>query len=351
MASDGTRSDGLDGLYYDGHSSRSHAVHVARHVNAVCIDNADISLRIPLDRCRLEPRLGSAARRLLLPDGASVELADSPQVEALFGTPRGRWLDRMESRWSLAAGSLAAIALICVATYFWLLPWGANVASYLVPQSWQQTLSSTTLATLDKVNFSESKLPKTRQQQIERKFANWLQGDSHPPYRLLFRKSNKFGANAFALPGGDIVLLDGLVDDARSDDEILGVLAHELGHVERRHAMRQLIQGSAVSVAAAMWFGDISALAAASTALVSMHYSRDFEREADDFAATVMLANGVDPRKLGTFLQRLTTEDGKSSSHEEDNAGAYLSSHPLTSERMDNLDRRARDAGFSGQKP
>ncbi|MFA9438893.1 M48 family metallopeptidase [Uliginosibacterium sp. sgz301328] len=350
MASDDTPSDGLAGLYYDGRSSRSHAVRVRREADSVHVESSEVSLRVPAAECRLEPRLGSAARRLLLPAGASVELADSPAVEALFGAPRGRWLDRMESRWSLAVGSLVAIALVCVAAYLWLLPWGANVASHLVPQSWQQTLSSTTLAALDKVDFTESQLPKARQQQIERKFANWLQDGSHASYRLLFRKSGKFGANAFALPGGDIVLLDGLVEDAHSDDEVLGVLAHELGHVERRHAMRQLIQGSAVSVAAAMWFGDISALAAASTALVSMHYSRDFEREADDYAATIMLANGVDPRKLGAFLQRLTAEDDRGS-HEADNATAYLSSHPLTSERMDNLDRRARDAGFSGQKP
>ncbi|MDQ7988705.1 MAG: M48 family metallopeptidase [Candidatus Dactylopiibacterium sp.] len=341
-------ADALEGLYYDGRSSRSHAVRVVREAGLLCVGGADVALRIPLDQCRLAPRLGGAARKLHLPDGASIELADSPRLDALLGAAPGRWLDRLESRWSLVAGALTAIAVICLAGYLWALPWGADVASRFVPESWQQALADSTLDTLDKAGFAASRLPPARQQQITRAFADWQQGTAHPPYRLLFRRNAMLGANAFALPGGNIVLLDGLVEDARGDEEILGVLAHELGHVAHRHVLRQLIQSSTIAVAAGIWFGDVSALATATSTLVSLRYSRGFEQEADTYAATLMLANGADPRRLGAFLQRL--ENADATAPDATDAGAlaetYLSSHPLTRERMDYLARRAREAGL-----
>src|SRR5438094_7952747 len=97
------------------------------------------------------------------------------------------------------------------------------------------------------------------------------------PYSLEFRQSF-IGANAFALPSGIIVVTDDLVRLSRSDDEVLGVLAHELGHVKHRHTMRRLLEGSATALIIAGGTGDLasttSPAAAAPAARLQTTYPR-----------------------------------------------------------------------------
>ncbi len=81
-------------------------------------------------------------------------------------------------------------------------------------------------------------------------------------YAIRFRAS-KIGPNALALPGGVIYVTDELVELAPDDDAVIGVLAHELGHIEQRHLMRRLFASAAVGAAAAVLFGDVSTVLAA----------------------------------------------------------------------------------------
>ncbi|MFN7433252.1 MAG: M48 family metallopeptidase [Betaproteobacteria bacterium] len=156
-------------------------------------------------------------------------------------------------------------------------------------------------------------------------------------YQLLFRRAEgPAGVNAFALPGGTIVLLDGLVqmlgDPAVADDRILAVLGHELGHVARRHVLRRLLQTAAVSLAATVLWGDTAGLAANVPVLLSaLSYSRDMEREADDFALAFLRANGMTPAPLIGLFQELEKLEGK------DRRTGFLSTHPALGERSRRL--------------
>ncbi|MFY0104218.1 M48 family metallopeptidase, partial [Acinetobacter baumannii] len=87
---------------------------------------------------------------------------------------------------------------------------------------------------------------------------------------------------------------------------LMGVLAHELGHVHRRHLMRRLIQSSAIAATATLLFGDVSAvLANIPTVLLDLKYSRDIEREADDYAIAMFKANGLPRQKLALVFEKL----------------------------------------------
>jgi Zn-dependent protease with chaperone function len=121
---------------------------------------------------------------------------------------------------------------------------------------------------------------------------------------------------------------------AKDDREILGVLAHEAGHIERRHGLRQLLQNSTVTLFIAWYVGDVSSLVAtAPTLLLQAKYSRDFEREADAYAAEVMRANGISLAHLADILERL--ESGRSSGRALKRVTTdYLSSHPTTADRL-----------------
>lgn len=114
----------------------------------------------------------------------------------------------------------------------------------------------------------------------------------------MFRNAEEVGPNAFALPSGTIVMLDQLVELADDDKEVLGVLAHELGHVERRHSARMMLQTSISGLALTWWLGDVSTLlAAAPGVMLGAKYSRDMETEADEYAK-VLFEKIIYPRAI-----------------------------------------------------
>jgi hypothetical protein len=122
-------------------------------------------------------------------------------------------------------------------------------------------------------------------------------------HRLEFRRTTKGdGINAFALPGGTIVLLDGLVDRTNSA-QLLGVLGHELGHVKHKHGMRNVLQATGFSALAALLWGDFAGVTTnVPVAIGELNYSRDFEREADDHAIAYLRANGLSTQPLLDFF-------------------------------------------------
>lgn len=135
--------------------------------------------------------------------------------------------------------------------------------------------------------------------------------------------------NAFALAGGRVYVLDGLLQAAESVDELAGVLAHELGHASHRDHVRLMIYNGGTSFLIGLLFGDVTGSGAAvfaTQALLTSSYSRGAETSADTFAITVMHALGRSPKPLGDFLFRLT--QGR-----ESRSLSILASHPLTSER------------------
>jgi Zn-dependent protease with chaperone function len=226
--------------------------------------------------------------------------------------------------------------LILIAVYRFGVPLVAGLVAAQVPASVTERLSSLTLQVLDTQVFAPSELPRPHQERIESAFRRLELPDGVPRdrYRIIFRKSDQLGANAVALPSGTIVVTDGLVRLSADDREIMGVLAHEAGHVDRRHGLRQVLQNSLMGFLLAWFIGDLSTLAAAApAALIEADYSRELEREADTFAVDVLRTNGILVRHFGDILRRLEQESGSTPA-----ALQYLSSHPATSERLKRLE-------------
>lgn len=146
--------------------------------------------------------------------------------------------------------------------------------------------------------------------------------------------------NAFALPGGKIYLLDGLLQQARSADEIAGVLAHEIGHVRHRDGVRRLIQTGGTSFLMGLLFGDVTGAGAAifvARSMVDASYSRDQEAAADAFAVGVMHNLGRSARPMGELLLRITGPKDKTGL-------SILSGHPVSEARLAAMTRQDRPA-------
>jgi Zn-dependent protease with chaperone function len=332
--------------YYDGRSTANTAVTLSIEGGDLLLRGSAAELRWPLREVHVSERMGNTPRLLTHAGGGHCEVRDQAGLERLLAQAGARkhWLDRVQHSlpWALAAVALTVVIL--AGAYRYLLPWGAEAIAMRVPGAVLQKMGDSTLEMLDRSLLDPSKLDANRQQALQDAFARLRPpGEAQMQYRVIFRGSPKIGPNAFALPDGTIVMLDELVGLTRDDNEILAVLAHERGHVERRHAMRLVLQSSVVGLVLAWYVGDVSSLLATAPAIVMQaKYSRDMEREADVYAEQTLLANGLSPCLLGTvldkmeaaYLAKVREEHPRADAAKESGAMDYLSSHPATAERM-----------------
>jgi len=323
--------------YVDGRSTRVRDVDLTHDGDALVIAGADLDLRIPIAQIKVDERLGRAPRRLRFPDGACCEVRDLVALDALLQSMghRDGWVDQIQRRARFVLIASVTCAVLAALAYEWLLPWAAAYGARQLPAVTGKSLTTETIKLLDGRVLQPSKIPAEHQHSLKAEFgALMLPEGGHPTSPLLFRRSDALGANAFTLPDGTIIMLDGLITTLGDDREILAVLAHELGHAHGQHALRMLLQGSAVGAFLTFYVGDVSQLlAAAPAALVQARYSRDFERAADLYGATLLRLNGMSPSLLADALTKLAA------SHPESSKVGYLSSHPATDERLSNLRR------------
>jgi Zn-dependent protease with chaperone function len=235
---------------------------------------------------------------------------------------------------------VVVVLLIVAARVILALPALAAAAADRVPSGAAATLGELTLRSLDASTFQPSAVPAARQAEIAGRFSRlrFPSGATAGSYEIVFRRSDAVGANAMALPSGTIVVTDGLVALSGNDDEIVAVLAHEAGHVQHRHGLRLLFQSAFARAGIGLLLGDVSALAAtASTVLLEAKYSRDFERDADAYAVSLLDANGIPRARFARMLERLE-EWARSRGADGDSALiSYLSSHPVTRERLESI--------------
>jgi predicted Zn-dependent protease len=324
----------VDATYHDGESSTSRAVRVRVADGLVHIDGDDVSTAFPIAAVRLESRLGELPRRLDLPNGASC------QVPADFALPMAdaaparveRWVNEAEIRWMPALVATLILLVGGWATVVYGVPAAADVVARRISPSVERAMGDQTLSSLDRLALEPTKLPEARQAALRARFDALVRmAGPDEPYQLAFRSSPAVGPNAFALPGGTVVLIDELVAAAEHDDEILAVLAHEVGHLEERHTMRQVLQTSVAGVLIAVVIGDVvsatSVAAALPAAVLNASYSRSFEREADRFGFDILDRLGIDRGHFVRFLTRLEQKHGGAK------IPGWLSTHPGAAER------------------
>lgn len=235
------------------------------------------------------------------------------------GERYGRWIDRF-GLWP-AAGAFALAAAVVVYGVLqspaWLAP--------LVPQSWENSMGDAMVGDLGG-RVCHGGAGEAALAQMVAKI------DPKGEAREVV-VANIPLINAITLPGGRIILFDGLLQLAQSPDEVAGVLGHELGHVRHRDTMAGLIRQLGLSVVLGGFSGDAGGYLNGALAL---SYGREAEDAADGVAIEQMRAAHVSPAATAGFFERLGHVEG-----DDDAARAmtWLSSHPLSA------DRRARFAG------
>lgn len=292
--------------YFDGRSARPVAALLSVEDSVARLDGESLSLRVGLHELRVSEAMSRGPRLVTLPDGSHCEVDDAAAFAALLDLTgyREPLVSRLQARWRNVLLAMFAVVAICAAGVYWGVPAAAGVIARQVPIGVEAGLGERALAVLDSELMQPSTLDTATRQRLAARFAAIVPPEGRP-YRVEFR-SSMIGPNAFALPGGTIVITDELVEIAGGDDAVVAAFAHEAGHVDHRHVMRRLIASAIVGSGAAVLFGDWSSLLASVPAmLVELHYSRSMEIEADDFARDLLSRNGIPVQALVTMLEAL----------------------------------------------
>ncbi|MFN3231381.1 MAG: M48 family metallopeptidase [Alphaproteobacteria bacterium] len=257
-------------------------------------------------------RTGKSAERLTIEGDsvASALAAHAPQHAQTPGRNHGRAV-----LVSLAiVGTLAAFyfaypvlksGLVAVFPDNWAIAWGETVVDAM-PGSGETCDDPAGQAVLDQLTAA-------------------LVASTPLPYEPRVRVDGSKQVNAFAAPGGHVVLLSGMIHDAEGPEEVVGVLAHELGHVKHKHALNRLIDVVGVDIILSSIGGDIGAVGGL---VMVLRYGREDEREADRTAVEMLKAAGMPSDGLASFFDRMAAKEGDLAIYSN-----FLSTHPALLDR------------------
>lgn len=290
----------------------------------------------PLGAIRVSDRLGRIPRYLYLPGGATIATDEHDAVDAMLPATRrtrlAQLLHWLESRASFAAAATVLLGASIIVTTIFGLPVAARHLAHQLPEVLDRKAGEVALAAMARFTYP-TELSAPRRREITQLAADLATARGLTAPRVEFRSMGGKYPNAFALPGRIIVVTDELVEVAGSDGEIQAVLAHELGHVRHRHSLQGVLRGSAALLVVTLVSGDLSVLTSFSATipfmLLQRGYSREFEREADDYAVETLRLAGGDVVDFAVILQKLeTSREGMAVDY------SYLSTHPHTDDRI-----------------
>ena len=335
---------------FDGRQSTAHPVRLVLTGGRLHVLGEQIALDHEARRLTWPERQRHGPRVMLLPGGVQLQCTD--------GAAWDHWAARHRLDRSLAVrlqqswrGAVAAL-LLCLAVlgigYTHGLPAAASGVLWLLPMSVDDQVGEAALNEINSRWLAPSRVPEAQQTRLRDSLAQALQrqartsGEPTPVWQLHFRRSRDDkvpGANAFALPGGAIIVTDELVELLKDrEDVLLGVLAHEMGHLRHRHGMRQVVQSGLLGAIGGVLLGDVSSVLGSVPVLLGhLAYTRAFERQADDEAIALLQAGGVSPAVMTVLFERLqasTKDKDQDQDQDHDILSIAFASHPPDAERI-----------------
>ncbi len=263
------------------------------------------------------------------------------ELERLAG---GRFGGRRWIRSPLALGLFSVLGLIAVVGGLALaLPVLVGPLTFLVPPKWEQAVGERVIGQLAKGHpFCEGEAGIAALRALTTRLTSGVQS----PYPFNVRVSGRPEINAFAAPGGHVVLLRGLIEEARSPGEVAAVLAHEIAHGLERHPMQGLVRAVGVMVVVNALLGDTTAVGEAAARfgqlLLISSYTRKDEVAADRIGIGLLNRAGIRGDGLVAFLERM----GRKSLGAE-KVPRLLSTHPADRERIERIASLATGGGIA----
>jgi len=304
------------GIHFDGLTADQHEVTVEAEGDALILRRDGPRVAVPVSELKVIDedsatltlsRTGTPGWRLILQkpiDGATRAIL--PRADRY-----GSWIDRIGlGRATATLGAVAGVVLfIGYSAPAWLAP--------LVPASWERNLGTALVG-----DFGDNACRDPAAKAALQKMAARIEPHAPAPIAMTLIDVGIF--NAAALPGGQIVVFDGALEETENPDAMAGVLAHEIAHVRRHHVTQALIRELGIGALIRLFAGGVGANA---EQLVSLSYTRANEAEADADAITALGRANIDPRPTAALFEKLDKEAGSLDAIE------WLNSHPRSEER------------------
>lgn len=243
-------------------------------------------------------------------------------------------------KWNAVLGSLAALVL-GVVLLIWQLDRVERWLAEQVPVKTEQKLGEAAVKQLKQQGGLDQDSAAAKA--VAEIGGRLTQGSR---YRYQWFVKDDDSINAFAMPGGVVVVHRALIEAADTPEQLAGVLAHEVQHVEQRHILQNMIHSAGLAVVLGVTLGDVSALASVLLhSAGAMRHGRELEAQADAEGLKALVAAGIPPQGMAEFFRKLMDEETKKNGGEPE-AGLldFMSSHPATAERL-----AAIEAGIQAQ--
>lgn len=240
------------------------------------------------------------------------------------------------TRWMGAtAGTVVAIAAVWWLLYAWGIPAFADGVAARLPVAWEEQLGATVT---DTIAPAERRCSQPAQYAALKDILGRLTASGpSAAYRYTLIVTTDEIPNAFAAPGGFVVVTRGLLRLSDRPEEVAGVMAHEIQHIVHRHGTKLLVRELSLQALVSLAAGDLRGLRStlnAASSLGGLRYRRADEMLADHDAVSLLATSHIDPRSLQVFLEKIKQS---SAIH----LPAYLSTHPPLEERIAAVSRLA----------
>jgi Zn-dependent protease with chaperone function len=223
--------------------------------------------------------------------------------------------------------SLAVLVVILLAGVYWGI-------STIVPWAGLKLIKPTTETELGEQMYQSMMQGQTIDHQrtkLLQEFAKSMNLSNTYPIKLTVVKNRE--VNAYAIPGGNIVVYSGILKAMKSPDELAALLGHESAHINDRHSLRSILRSAATGLIVSVVINDISGIFSIvvenAEGLRTMHFSRGNEKSADEEGMKILIKNNIHPLAMKQLMQRL-----KENSPEIPEVLSFMQSHPATDERI-----------------
>lgn len=341
------------GKMFDGSSStpKKVVVRVYETSKEIHVRTVDERLRFSFEQIDFLEPIGRKSGTLLCDRKYEIHLPDRNTHRALKKTIVNpsiwRRIDDIENSWPLILGCLALVLVFFISVFTVILPYAAKKIAFTLPHQVCKTIGERGLEQLKLTSLTDSEMSTEEQSDFREQFTAIVETNGFDPthYKLHFHQSTEFGANAFALPSGDVVALDELFNIGLSNEEILAVFAHEIAHVEQRHGVQTLIRYAGVSALISIALGDLNTGTSLAVfipkLLIEKGYSRAFETEADQFAVMYLRNIAIHPSNLITGLEKLIESYPNKSQ-----LPTIISSHPDLEKRSQAIQKAIQETEY-----
>lgn len=279
--------------------------------------------------------LGNIPRTVTFPNGWTFTPISNTQLnEWLKQFQSTSWIHAFERNLAI----IAVAILVTVSCGWWVvtsgLPYSSKMLANALPVSINNFIGEQALSTIDENLMEPSELDVAEQARLLELFQSLITTSELRKYTptLLFRSWSN--ANAFALADGTVVMTDEMLEIASTDEEIIGILLHELGHVEHNHVMEHVVHATFLSVLISYAIGDIAGIGELLTTVsfigLQSNYSQKAETEADEYAAIKLLERYGNTDAMVSIFEKLQAESDLE-------LPSWLSSHPDMQKRIQHI--------------